>query len=110
MIGDGEYTPEERSNIKLEEHSNIAIHDVRGREDEFTIEQNSFEFVKHKHALPSPNEESLMSYIEATSALLQERFQATRIICYDSLVRRLSILISLDMVLKVLVSAIMLSE
>jgi hypothetical protein len=77
MIRDKEYIPEERSNIKLEKHFNIIINEVRGHEDEFIIEQNSFEFMKYKHALSSSNEESLIDYITTTLILLQERCQAT---------------------------------
>jgi hypothetical protein len=86
MIADIEYIPEnKRSNTELEWH-HVPVQDIRGQEAKFTIERNSFEFVKHKHELSSSDEASLRSYVEATSALLQDRFRADRVICYDSLV------------------------
>lgn len=86
MIADIEHIPKhQRSNIKLEKRQ-VSIEDIRGQEGKFTIERNSFEFVKHGHPVPYDDETSLESYVAATSALVQERFMADRVICYDSLV------------------------
>jgi hypothetical protein len=72
----------QRSNIQLESRE-VTVQNARGQN--FTIEQHSFEFVSHEHEIPS-NDASLEPYIETTSLLLQDRFKADKVICYDSLV------------------------
>jgi hypothetical protein len=87
MIAEADHVPEnKRSNIELEWHDNVPVEDVRGRESDFTIEHNSFEFVKLGSSVPFPDAGSVSAYVESVAELLRQRLQADKVICYDTTV------------------------
>lgn len=87
MIAEADHVPEDkRSNIKLEWRHDVPVEDIRGRASNFTIENNSFEFVKLNSGFPSGDAESLIAYVESVAELLRQRLEADRVICYDTTV------------------------
>lgn len=85
MVAGIDYIPEDkRSNIQLECRE-VIVEDIRGREEDFTLEKYSFEYVNLKHEFPL-HDATLRSYIVTTSFQLKSRFGAEKVICYDSLV------------------------
>jgi hypothetical protein len=94
---DGEGTeglqdPHSQTNIQLHLVHEIPVTNVRGREEEFTLEKNGFKFVKHEsEALREKEgrweagggEQGWMEYVKETAGLVKRVVGAERVICYD---------------------------
>lgn len=81
-----QYEPEEglpRSNFEIERRKSIQIHDMRGKEDVFTMESNGFEILHlDSKMLPEDfdNEERVKTiYYDELRTLLRKHFKARRV-------------------------------
>ncbi|KAH7397973.1 hypothetical protein BKA64DRAFT_708644 [Cadophora sp. MPI-SDFR-AT-0126] len=75
---------EKQSNIEVDLHNDIPITDGRGQETNFTLEENSFEWVTHSFSsVVNDSDEASMEYAQECVNFLQARLGADRVICYD---------------------------
>ena len=89
VLGDGDGEGQEghttsETNIELERFHDINVHDVRGRESEFSTEGNGFTFLHHESEVAHDGGEGGMAaYINEVASLVQMECKADRVICYD---------------------------
>lgn len=75
------------------------LHDLRGREKDFSIESHSFCFEQHHTDLDLVyEEESMIPYAEEVNQLLKDKFKTEHVICYDL---RVCIAISHSLILSI---------
>lgn len=78
------------TNMELETHEGTIIHDVRGREADFSIERHSFEIHAHQSdvSLPLDSELSVNNYRHETEELHKQRFDAEFVYCFETRIRK----------------------
>ncbi|KAI1378150.1 hypothetical protein F4677DRAFT_36455 [Hypoxylon crocopeplum] len=78
------------TNIQLEKHDGIVVHDIRGREEDFKLEANGFEIYRHSSAIPLPlcSKEHVEGYKRETEELLKDRLNAEVVFCYEARIRK----------------------
>jgi hypothetical protein len=90
----GSLKPDEeqlRPKLKLECHDGIAMHDIRGFEDELSLEKRGFELqcllFFSEYDVREVNRNGLRQYMRAMIAWLKERLAADTVFCIDYQVR-----------------------
>jgi len=80
----------EKTNLAFEKHENVLINDVRGHEDDFSLEENGFEYVTApcEADLTSQDPVQMEAYLAETKAFLETKYEADRVFCYDFRIRR----------------------
>ena len=75
----------EKTNLEFEEHNNVLIRDVRGKEDQFDLDECGFQYIKHAtHVdLSDVTKDVADAYLEEIKQLLLEKLKADRVFCYD---------------------------
>lgn len=75
-------------NIGSDPHS-VVVHDVRGRESEFTLDKNGFQFVKHESAEKdfTDHEKIEHEYYKEVEELLKKELGAKRVFIFDHTIR-----------------------
>lgn len=79
-----------RGNLIYEYHL-VEVGDVRGRSNEYQIEECGFQYLQHETAVNSfpglhgdgPTREDIGTYKVETEAVLKDFFQAAHVVCYD---------------------------
>lgn len=75
---------EKQSNIEATVHDSISIIDARNSTANFTLENNSFEWINHNFSTVLDGSEELnLQYAQECVTLLQDKLKADHIICYD---------------------------
>lgn len=70
------------------EHHDTIIRDIRGHEDEFTVEKTGFTVVLHKTTVNNFRTlDGLQEYQRETSDFLKTYFKAEEVVCWDVKVR-----------------------
>ena len=88
------YTGEEQvaqTNIELDKHDNIPIHDIRGREREFSLEKHGFTISKLSSRMLyrdfSDPEQVIAIYLHEIASHLKKLLGARHVQIYEHLVR-----------------------
>ncbi|KIW96828.1 uncharacterized protein Z519_02219 [Cladophialophora bantiana CBS 173.52] len=85
------------SNLDLKQHHGIHITDVRGREDQFTLEDHGFEYIEAptsaltlplKDQVSDMNDPALGRYLREVISLVKRRLGGHRVLLYDWRLRR----------------------
>ncbi|CCM00962.1 uncharacterized protein FIBRA_03010 [Fibroporia radiculosa] len=78
-----------RDNIGTDTHP-VTVHDARGREAEFTIDNGGFQFVKHVSAEKDFDDEERIKaeYYKEVEELLKKEVGAKRVFIFDHTIRR----------------------
>jgi hypothetical protein len=79
---------EPKSTIESEPHA-VRIEDIRGREDQFTLDRNGFALLHAPTAVPDLRDEAAVAtlYKAEVEALLRERLGAARVVMFDHTIR-----------------------
>lgn len=84
------------SNCQTTNHS-VDLLDVRGNENEFTLDHQGFKFVKHPSTAarnlacsPQIGNQDIVKYLDEVIALLKHEFNTKHIVCFDWRVSLLS--------------------
>ena len=71
------------TNVEKEETA-ITVRDVRGQEDQFSLGEHSFRFLKLPTDYPiDGSEETTFRYLDETRKFLLRELDAEQVICYD---------------------------
>ena len=88
------YTGEEniaQTNIELDKHDDISIHDIRGRESEFSLEKHGFTISKLSSRMLYRNfsdpEQVIAIYLHEVASHLKKLLGARHVQIYEHLVR-----------------------
>lgn len=75
-------------NLGNESHA-VVVHDVRGRESEFTLDKNGFQFIKHESAEKDflDDEKIEEEYYREVEELLKKEVGAKRVFIFDHTIR-----------------------
>ncbi|KAF2451271.1 hypothetical protein P171DRAFT_347138 [Karstenula rhodostoma CBS 690.94] len=75
---------------RVSEPHNVTVRDVRGKEDQFTLDKNGFQFYKHVSREKDflDDEKIKAEYYPETEQLLKDATGATRIHIFDHTIRR----------------------
>jgi hypothetical protein len=77
------------TNLQFELHENILVRDVRGREDQCSLDTTGFEIIRHrcKAKLPIETAEDIEAYKHEIEELLKAKLNALHVYCYEARVR-----------------------
>lgn len=86
--------PGKITNCKFYVQDNVTVEDVRGTEKDFSLENAGFTFIKHQSRCTltaehfeaggkNPDDDVVSSYLQETISLLEDRFHASKVICFD---------------------------
>lgn len=80
---------DEKTNLVFESRDDIIIHDARGREGEFDMEKQGFEFLKRptRADLHKQTEDEMNIYLKEIEELFLSTYKADRVFIYDFRVR-----------------------
>ncbi|PVH96920.1 hypothetical protein DM02DRAFT_598370 [Periconia macrospinosa] len=84
------YTDRPETYNRESNQHNVTVHDVRGREDQFTLDKNGFQFYKHESSEKDFLDEEKIKegYYRETEELLKKATGASRIFIFDHTIRR----------------------
>lgn len=73
------------TNLEFESHSDILFRDVRGKEDQFSVEKTGFEIIRHEAKnLILETVEQLDAYKAEVEELLKDRLGGVHAVCYET--------------------------
>lgn len=78
---------EQRSNVRLSPGPDEVIHDIRGRESEFSLDRNGFAYVRHPSAFSAwhSQQEIGEKYLEEVEALLRRSVEGVdEVVFFDA--------------------------
>ena len=79
---------ERMDNLEWETHDQLCIADIRGREDDFKLEECGFQVAHHASQVPHfADVRDIIAYRKETEALLGSMLGACHVVCYESRVR-----------------------
>jgi hypothetical protein len=71
-------------NLEFETHNDIVVHDIRGREEEFKLEEAGFTVLHYESKLPKyETTDDFRCYQEETVDLLTDWFNAELVVTWD---------------------------
>lgn len=79
------------TNMQLEFHDDVLVEDVRGREENFTIDANSFAWINYPTKVPPEmqgSNEGIERYCKEIVELLETVFEPELVVLYDYRVSR----------------------
>lgn len=78
----------EKNNIGLDPHP-VVVHDARGRESEFSLDKNGFQFVKHDSQEKEFTDEERIKevYYKEVEELLKKEAGAKKVFIFDHTIR-----------------------
>ncbi|KAF5228607.1 hypothetical protein FAUST_10975 [Fusarium austroamericanum] len=82
---------EKHTNVELETVSNVPVHDVRGRQHEYTIDEHGFQFVTHQQMFSDFDNENLISqhYLREVEKVISKNIPyANRVLVFDWRLRK----------------------
>jgi hypothetical protein len=81
-------TPGVWNNLNQVKHPKIVV-DIRGREEELSLDKNGFEYVKHNFNHPPTDHIDGFDhpYVSEVETFLHKRFEADMVFMYDAIVK-----------------------
>jgi len=72
------------NNLQFKRHENIIVKDIRGKENEFTLDTQGFTILQHKSSLSQfETWDAIRSYQKETEEFLTNWFAAEQVVTYD---------------------------